>query len=66
MGLILKIVLVCRQTKRELEKRLAVLFGHYSNFERPQVVWLIESLENMNIAFSTHFGASAMRSLKTS
>lgn len=66
MGLMLKIVLVCRQTKRELEKRLAVLFTHYSNFERPQVVWLIESLENMNIAFSTHFGASAMRSLKIS
>lgn len=63
VGLMLKVVLICRRVKGDLEKRFAVLFTHYGNFPQQQVLWLVESLDNLNIAFSTHFGSKKMRSL---
>ncbi|MBE9096909.1 hypothetical protein [Tychonema sp. LEGE 07203] len=55
-GLLLKIVLICGKVKPYLEKRLAILFGHYELSTREGVVWLIEALENLNLALSTNFG----------
>lgn len=57
-GLLLKIVLVCSKIKPYLEKRLSILFNHYENAMQESVEWLINVLENLNIAFSTNFGAA--------
>lgn len=55
-GLLLKIVLICNKVKPYLEKRLAILFGHYEFISREGVVWLVKALENLNLALSTNFG----------
>lgn len=58
MALLLKIVLVCRKVKPYLEKRFAILFNHYDAYTRETVQWLIKTLENLNVALSTNFGAA--------
>ncbi|HBB33259.1 MAG TPA: hypothetical protein DDZ80_16645 [Cyanobacteria bacterium UBA8803] len=54
--LLLKIVLLCRKVKPFLEKRFSILFNHYETATRDGVPWLIKSMENLNVAFSIHFG----------
>ncbi|GAC1469823.1 MAG: hypothetical protein NVS2B14_00980 [Chamaesiphon sp.] len=56
IGLLLKIVLVCRKVKPFLEKRFSILFNHYESNNRDGVPWLEKSLENLNIALTIHFG----------
>jgi hypothetical protein len=58
MALLLKIVLVCRKVKPYLEKRFTILFNHYDGYTRDTVQWLIKTLENLNVAFSTNFGTA--------
>ena len=57
IGLLLKIVLICRKVKPFLEKRLAILYNHYESSTTDAVQWLVQALENMNIALSTNFGS---------
>lgn len=54
-GLLLKIVLICRKVKPYLEKRFSILFNHYESFSRETVQWLVQAMENLNIALSTNF-----------
>ena len=61
--LLLKIVLICRKVKPYLEKRFSILFNHYESATKDGVPWLINSLENLNIAFSVHFGAADLSCL---
>ncbi len=56
VGLLLKIVLLCRKVKPYLEKRFAILFNHYESCSQDGVLWLVKVLENLNIALSTNFG----------
>ena len=62
-GLLLKIVLLCRKVKPYLEKRFSILFNHYESATRDGVPWLVKSLENLNVAFSVHFGAADLSCL---
>jgi hypothetical protein len=62
-GLLLKIVLLCRKVKPYLEKRFSILFNHYESSTRDGVPWLITSLENLNVAFSIHFGSADLSCL---
>lgn len=55
-GLLLKIVLICRKVKPYLTKRFAILFNHYESVTTSGIVWLVETLEQLNIAYSIHFG----------
>lgn len=55
-GLLLKIVLICRKVKPYLERRLSILFSHYEASERAAVAWLVQVLENINLALCVHFG----------
>lgn len=59
ISLLLKIVLLCRKVKPHLEKRFSILFNHYEAYTRDKVDWLVESLENLNVALSTHFGTTS-------
>lgn len=56
VGLLLKVVLVCKKARNYLEQRLAILFNHYQSFQRQQVAWLINCLEHTNVALTLHFG----------
>jgi hypothetical protein len=55
-GLLLKIVLICRKVKPYLERRLSILFSHYETAEQATVQWLVQMLENVNLALCLHFG----------
>ncbi len=55
-GLLLKLLLLYGNLKSSLEKRLAILYKHYEPVMNG-VRWLVESLENLQIAFSLHFGS---------
>lgn len=57
VGVLLKLVLICNQVKGDLEKRFSILFNHYYNCPKDKVFWLVEALENVNIAFSLNFGS---------
>jgi hypothetical protein len=56
IGLLLKIVLLCRPVKSYLEQKFSILFNHYEALTTDKVKWLVESLENLKVAFSIHFG----------
>jgi hypothetical protein len=57
VGLLLKLLLLYGNLKSALEKRFASLYRHYEPVS-DGVEWLIESLENLQIAFSIHFGSA--------
>lgn len=65
VGLLLKVVLFCNKVKPYLEKRFSILFNHYESFSRSGVPWLVKSLENVQVAFSLHFGRVDLSGLKT-
>ena len=56
MGLLLKLVLLSRKVKPELEKRFSILFNHYEGKNSEDIVWFIKSLENLNVALVVNFG----------
>lgn len=56
IGLLLKITLLSSTIKPYLEKRLANLINHYESQSINDITWLIEFLENFNIAWSIYFG----------
>ncbi|MDA0672696.1 MAG: hypothetical protein O3C67_03200 [Cyanobacteria bacterium] len=55
-GLLMKLVLICRKVKPYLERRFSILFSHYEAATRDSVCWLVNVLENLNIALSLNFG----------
>lgn len=61
VSLLLKIVLLCANAKPWLEQRLAILFNHYSPRPKRDVIWLVEALENTNVAFSLNFPSSSLK-----
>ena len=56
-ALLLKVVLLCRKVKPCLEKRFSLLFNHYESYSRDAVLWLVQALENLNVALTTNFGS---------
>ena len=56
IGLLLKLVLLCNKVKPYLEQRFSLLFSHYEAASEDKAQWLIKSLENLQVAFSVHFG----------
>lgn len=58
IGLLLKIILLCRQLKSYLAQRFAILFNHHAATSQSSLSWLVDSLEHLNVAFSLNFGRS--------
>jgi hypothetical protein len=56
MGLLLRIVLLCRKVRPYLERRFSILFSHYEQCSRDAVSWLVSALEMLNVALATNFG----------
>lgn len=57
IGLLLKVVLLSSKVKPHLEKRFSILFNHYESQAVNEIRWVVESLENLNVALVTNFGA---------
>lgn len=55
-GLLLKVILICHKVKPYLAKRFAILFNHYESAAMNGIFWLVETLEQLNVAYSIHFG----------
>lgn len=64
VGLLLKLILICPQAKPHLDKRFSILFNHYESYSCDQVPWLVKSLENLQVAFSIHFGQADLSCLR--
>lgn len=56
IGLLLKIILLCRQLKSYLAQRFAILFNHHAATSKSSLGWLVDSLEHLNVALSLNFG----------
>lgn len=56
-GLLLRILLICNKVRPFLERRFALLFNHYETSTSDTVSWLVNVLENINIALSLNFGS---------
>lgn len=56
IGMLLKLVLSCPKVKPYLENRFSLLFSHYEDAADEKAIWLVKSLENLQVAFSIHFG----------
>ncbi|WP_036478286.1 hypothetical protein [Myxosarcina sp. GI1] len=56
IGLLLKLVLPYYKVKPYLEQRFSLLFSYYENEAEDTAMWLVKSLENLQVAFSVHFG----------
>jgi len=55
MGLLLKVVLLCRAIRPWLERRFAILFQLHETHTTDKVGWLVDALEHLNIALTTNF-----------
>ena len=64
VGLLLKIVLICRKVKGYLERLICTLFNYYAEKAQGEVRWLIKVLENIKLAFSLHFGMVDLRFIR--
>ncbi|MGB3518966.1 MAG: hypothetical protein WBA43_21105, partial [Elainellaceae cyanobacterium] len=56
MGILLRLILLCRKVNPYLERRVSILFSHYESHNRDSVEWLIGSLEMLNVALTTNVG----------
>ncbi len=56
VGLLLKVVLLCKKVKPYLENRFSLLFKHYESQQQGTVKWLVACLEKLNLAWSSNFG----------
>jgi len=56
MGLLLRLVLICRRVRPYLERRFSILFNHYETHRRDTVSWLVHALELLNVALAANFG----------
>lgn len=63
--LLLKIVLLSQQSRPHLEKRFSLLFNYYESQTITDIVWLVESLENLNVALIVNFGDIDLSFLNT-
>lgn len=64
VGILLKIVLICKKVKGYLERLICILFNYYAEKAQGEVRWLIKVLENIKLAFSLHFGIVDLRFIR--
>ena len=66
VGLLLKIALLSNKVKPILEKRFSILFSYYESQTVEDLRWLVQSLENLNVALVTNFGGVDLSFIKHS
>ncbi|NCJ07311.1 hypothetical protein GS597_12495 [Synechococcales cyanobacterium C] len=55
IGLLLKVVLICKKARPYLERRFALLFNHYQAQSCAAAQWLVHCLEKVNLALTANF-----------
>ncbi|MEY4519887.1 MAG: hypothetical protein RLZZ499_2487, partial [Cyanobacteriota bacterium] len=56
MMILIKITLICPESKADLEKKICLIATYYQHQTVQQNPWLLKSLEHLLIAFSIYFG----------
>ena len=56
MMILIKIILICPESKSDLEKKIFLIVHHYQLHNIKDVPWLFKTLEHLLIAFSIYFG----------
>ncbi len=56
MMILIKITLICPESKVDLENKIALIFTYYQLHNIQDIPWLMKSLEHLLIAFSIYFG----------
>ncbi len=56
MIVLIKIVLICPESKVDLEKKIALIVAHYQMHDIQDIPWVIKTLEHLLIAFGIYFG----------
>ncbi len=56
MMMLVKITLICPESKSDLEKKICSIVSHYQLQNIQEILWLIKSLEHLLVAFSIYFG----------
>ncbi|MFB2894879.1 hypothetical protein ACE1CI_18380 [Aerosakkonemataceae cyanobacterium BLCC-F50] len=64
IGILLKIALLSNKVKPLLERRFSILFNYYESQTVEDLRWLVQSLENLNVALVTNFGAVDLSFIK--
>lgn len=56
MIILIKIVLICPESKSDLEKKIALIASYYQLNAIQEIPWLFKTLEHLLVAFSIYFG----------
>jgi hypothetical protein len=56
MGILVKVTLICPESKADLAKKIYLIVTHYQLQTVQEAPWLLKSLEYLLIAFSIYFG----------
>ena len=56
MMILIKIVLICPESKSDLEKKIALIASYYQLNAIQEIPWLSKTLEHLLVAFSIYFG----------
>lgn len=56
MMILIKITLICPESKVDLEKKIALIVTYYQLHSIQDIPWLMKSLEHLLIAFGIYFG----------
>ena len=56
MMILIKIVLICPESKSDLEKKIASIASYYQLNAIQEIPWLFKTLEHLLLAFSIYFG----------
>ncbi len=56
MIILIKIVLICPESKSNLEKKIALITSYYQLNAIQEIPWLFKTLEHLLMAFSIYFG----------
>lgn len=56
MMILIKIALICPESKADLEKKIALVVTHYQMHSIQDTPWLIKTLEHLLMAFGIYFG----------
>jgi hypothetical protein len=62
-GLLLKLTLIYNNLKSAVEKRFSLLYKHYEPVT-DGIGWLVETLENVQLAFSLHYSTMQLPSIQ--
>ena len=56
MIILTKLVLICPESKSDLEQKIALVTAHHQLDTIQDVPWLLKSLEHLQMALSIYFG----------